>query len=153
MVWRNFHIKCHIITGDSSHLNGLKLRGLHCTVREYFCVPLCTPPSAQCKATTHVPLNTKPTQSCTVADHIKARDTLSSRHVSSCDGTHAVRMWEAIYIEFYNADSHICHSAYVTWSRVQLRSAHVPARLSNFCCHAHFVRRDVRVECSSDVTS
>jgi len=38
-------------------------------------------------------------------------------------------------IEFYGADSHFCHSAYVTCS-------HVPARLSHFCCHKHFVRRD-----------
>jgi len=29
----------------------------------------------------------------------------------------------------------------------------VAARLSNFCCRTHFVRRDVRVERSSDVTS
>jgi hypothetical protein len=56
-------------------------------------------------------------------------------------------------IEFYDADSHFCHSAYVTWSHVELWSTHVPARLSNFCCRTHFVRRDVRVERSSDVTS
>ena len=56
-------------------------------------------------------------------------------------------------IEFYGADSHFCHSAYVTWSRVELWSTHVPARLSNFCCCTHFVRHDVRVERSSDVTS
>jgi hypothetical protein len=56
-------------------------------------------------------------------------------------------------IEFYGADSHFCHSAYVTWSRVELWLAHVPARLSNFCCRSHFVRRDVRVERSSDFTS
>jgi len=31
-------------------------------------------------------------------------------------------------IEFYGADSHFCHSAYVKWSRVELWSAHVPAR-------------------------
>jgi len=36
---------------------------------------------------------------------------------------------------------------------VELWSAHVPARLSNFCCRTRFVRRDVRVERSSDVTS
>jgi hypothetical protein len=36
---------------------------------------------------------------------------------------------------------------------MELWSAHVPARLSNFCCRTHFVRRDVRVEPSSDVTS
>jgi hypothetical protein len=35
---------------------------------------------------------------------------------------------------------------------VELWSAHVSARLSNFCCRTHFVRRDVRVERSSDVT-
>jgi len=56
-------------------------------------------------------------------------------------------------IEFYGADSHFCHSAYVTWSHVELWLAHMPARLSNFCCRTHFVRRGVRVECSSDVTS
>jgi hypothetical protein len=47
------------------------------------------------------------------------------------------------------ADSHFCHSAYVSWSDVELWSAHVPARLSNFCCRTYFVRRDVHVECSS----
>ena len=36
-------------------------------------------------------------------------------------------------IEFYGADSHFCHSAYVTWY-------HLPARLSHFCCRTHFVR-------------
>jgi len=51
------------------------------------------------------------------------------------------------------ADSHFCPCAYVTWSRVDLWSAHVPARLSNFCCRTHFLRRDVRVKLSSDVTS
>jgi len=56
-------------------------------------------------------------------------------------------------IEYYGADSHFCHSAYVTWSHLELWSAHVPARLSHFCCRTHFVRRDVRVERSSDVTS
>ena len=56
-------------------------------------------------------------------------------------------------IEFHGADSHFCHSAYVTWSHVELWSTHVPARLSNFCCRTHFVRRDVCVERSSDVTS
>jgi len=58
-----------------------------------------------------------------------------------------------VSIEFYGADSHFCHSAYVKWSGVELWSAHVPARLSNFCCRTHSVRRDVRVERSSDVTS
>jgi hypothetical protein len=48
-----------------------------------------------------------------------------------------------INIEFYGADSHFCHSAYVTWSRVERWSAHVPARLSYFCCRTHFVRREV----------
>ena len=44
-------------------------------------------------------------------------------------------------IEFYGADSHFCHSDYVTWSHVQLWSAHAPARLSHVCCRTHFVRR------------
>jgi hypothetical protein len=56
-------------------------------------------------------------------------------------------------IELYGADSHFSHSAYVTWSCVELWSAHVPARLSNFCCRTNFLRRDVRVERPSDVTS
>jgi len=56
-------------------------------------------------------------------------------------------------IELFSSNSHFCHSAYVTWSRVELWSVHVPARLSNFCCRTHFVRRDARVERSSDVTS
>jgi hypothetical protein len=46
-------------------------------------------------------------------------------------------------IEFYGADSHFYHSAYVTWSHVELWSAHVLARLSYFCCRTHFVRRDL----------
>jgi hypothetical protein len=46
-------------------------------------------------------------------------------------------------IEFYDVDSDFCHSAYVTWSHVELWSAHVPARLSYFCCRTHFVRREV----------
>ena len=45
-------------------------------------------------------------------------------------------------IEFYGADSHFSHSACVTWSHVELWSAHAPARLSHFCCRTHFVRRD-----------
>jgi hypothetical protein len=81
----------------------------------------------------------------------KAGETISSRHVSSCDVTRAVGMW--FNIEFYGADSHFYHSAYVTWSRVELWSAHVPARVSNLCCRTHFVRRDVRIERSSVVTS
>jgi hypothetical protein len=51
-------------------------------------------------------------------------------------------------IEFYGPDSHLCHSGYVTWSHVELWSAHAPARLSHFCCRTHFVRRDQRDECS-----
>jgi hypothetical protein len=51
-------------------------------------------------------------------------------------------------IEFYGADSHFCHSTYVTWSHVELWSAQAPARLSHFCCRTHFVRRNQRVECS-----
>jgi hypothetical protein len=41
------------------------------------------------------------------------------------------------------AHLHFCHSAYVTWSDVELWSAHMPARLLNFCWRTHFVRRDV----------
>jgi hypothetical protein len=42
------------------------------------------------------------------------------------------------------AHSHFCHSAYFTWSDVELWSAHMPARLLKFCWRTHFVRRDVR---------
>ena len=52
-------------------------------------------------------------------------------------------------IEFYDADSHFCHSSYVTWSHVELWSAHTPARLSHFCRRTHFVRRDQRFERSA----
>jgi hypothetical protein len=48
-----------------------------------------------------------------------------------------------INIEFYGADSHFCHFAYVMWSHVERWSAHVPARLSYFCCRTHFVTREV----------
>ena len=80
--------------------------------------------------------------------------TLSSRHVSSCDVKGVQLGCERRFnIEFCGADPHFCHYAYVTWSRVELWSAHVPARLWNFCCRTHFVRHDIRVERSSDVTS
>ena len=55
-------------------------------------------------------------------------------------------------IEFYGADSHFCHSAYITWSHMELWLAHLPARLSHFCCRTHLLRRDLRVKCSSDVS-
>jgi hypothetical protein len=45
-------------------------------------------------------------------------------------------------IESYGADSHFCHTAYVTWSHVELWSAHVPACLSYFCCRTHFAPRE-----------
>jgi hypothetical protein len=41
------------------------------------------------------------------------------------------------------AEIHTCHSAYVTRSHVERWSAHVPARLSYFCCRTHFMRREV----------
>jgi len=81
-------------------------------------------------------------------------DTLSSRHVSSCDVNAC--SWDVRGDLTLNSMAQIHTSVtllYVTWSRVELWSAHVPARLSNFCCRTHFVRRDVRVERSSDVTS
>jgi hypothetical protein len=34
-------------------------------------------------------------------------------------------------IEFYGADSHFYHTAYITWSRAELWPVHVPERLSN----------------------
>jgi hypothetical protein len=41
----------------------------------------------------------------------KSGDTLSSRHVSSCDITRAVGGYRRFNIEFYDADSLFCHSA------------------------------------------
>jgi len=55
-------------------------------------------------------------------------------------------------IEFYGADSHLSLCLRHAISR-EAWSAHVPARLSHFCCRTHFVRRDLRVECSSDVVT
>jgi len=51
-------------------------------------------------------------------------------------------------IEFYGANWHFCHSAYVTWSHVELWSAHVPARLWEAYWHVcrpelHVRSRDV----------
>jgi hypothetical protein len=42
------------------------------------------------------------------------------------------------------AYSRFCHSAYVTWSDLELWSTHMPARLLNFCWRRLFVRRDIR---------
>jgi hypothetical protein len=53
-------------------------------------------------------------------------------------------------IEFYGADSHFCHSAYVTWSHVELWSAHVPARLA--CWHVSRPELYVRSRNVSRVT-
>ena len=85
--------------------------------------------------------------------HSLAGDILSSRHMSSWCYACSWDVKRRSNIEFYGADSHFCHSAYIMWSRMGIWSAHVPARLSNFCCRTHFVRRDVCVECSSDITS
>jgi hypothetical protein len=53
----------------------------------------------------------------------------------------------------YGAGSHFCHSPHVTWSHLEIWSAHVTARLSHFCCRTHFVRRELREESSSDVVT
>ena len=86
--------------------------------------------------------------------HVMLRPkTLSSRHVSLCDVNAC--SWDVRGDLTLNskAQIHTSVTAYVTWSWVELWSTHVPARLSNFCCRTHFVRRDVCVERSSDVTS
>ena len=79
----------------------------------------------------------------------KAVDTLSSRHVSSCDVTRAVGMWEAI-----------CH--WILWRRFTLLSLclrHVISRASTpltFLLSHTFRetwRHYLRVECSSVVVS
>jgi hypothetical protein len=41
------------------------------------------------------------------------------------------------------ADPRFCHSAYVTWSDVELWSAPMRAHLLNFCWRTHFVRRNI----------
>jgi len=56
-------------------------------------------------------------------------------------------------IEFYGTDSHFCHSAYITWSHMELWPAHTPTRLAHFCHRTHFTRHDPRVECSSDIVT
>jgi hypothetical protein len=62
--------------------------------------------------------------------------------------------WERRFdTELHGAGSHFCHSAHVTWSHVETWTAHVTARLSHFCCRTHFVRRELREECSSDVVT
>ena len=84
----------------------------------------------------------------------KAGDTLSSRHVSSCDVNAC--SWDVRGDLTLNSVAQIHTSVTLltsrdlAWSSDRLK---VPARLSNFCCRTHFVRRDVRVERSSDVTS
>jgi hypothetical protein len=86
---------------------------------------------------------------CDPEFNVKAGDTLSSRHVSSRD----VRVQLGYLTLNCGAHSHFCHSAYVTWSDVELWPAHVPALLSNFCCRTHFVRRDERVQCSPHIVT
>jgi hypothetical protein len=55
--------------------------------------------------------------------------------------------------ELYGVGSRFCHVPYVTWSHVEIWSAHVTARLSPFCCRTHFVRRELREESSSDIVT
>ena len=55
-------------------------------------------------------------------------------------------------IEFYGADSHFSHSAYVTWSHVELWSAFVPASLWEACCHVSRPELHVRSRDVSRVT-
>jgi hypothetical protein len=121
-----------------------------------------TPTHYKILTNTHI---TKPTRTPTRA-YTHYKTTMRARYWILRPGTHYPHVARAhvilrvhlgcerrFNIEFYDTDSHFCHSAYVAWSRVELWSAHVPARLSNFRCRTHFVRRDVRVERSSDVTS
>ena len=51
-------------------------------------------------------------------EYSKTGDTLSSRDVSSCDVRVQLGCERRFDIEFYGADPHFCHSAYVTWSHV-----------------------------------
>jgi hypothetical protein len=50
------------------------------------------------------------------------------------------------------ADSHFCQLCLRHVIDVELWSAHMPARFSNFCCRTHFMRHDVCVECSSTLS-
>jgi hypothetical protein len=89
----------------------------------------------------------------TCADVSRAGDTLSSSHAISCDVNACICDARGDLTLNSMVQIHTSVTAFVTWSRVELWSAHVPSRLSNFCCRTHFVRRDVRVERSSHVTS
>jgi hypothetical protein len=65
-------------------------------------------------------------------------------HYPHVTWAHAMLRVQLEYLTLnYGAHTHFCHSAYVTWSDVELWSAHMPARLLNFCWRTHFVRRDV----------
>jgi hypothetical protein len=86
--------------------------------------------------------------------HSKAGDTLSSRHVSSCDVN--VYSWDVRgdltlnYMAQIHTSVTLLTSRDLAWSSFRLTCQHAS---QNFCCRTHFVRRDVRVERSSDVTS
>jgi hypothetical protein len=99
-----------------------------------------------------VNLCTETTMLTCLAFTSKAGDTLSSRHVSSCDVNACV--WDARGTLNSMAQIHtsvtLLTSRDLAWSSGRLNG---PARLSDFFCRTNFVRRDVRVERSSGVTS
>ena len=86
--------------------------------------------------------------------YFKAGDTLSSRHVSSYDVNAC--SWDVRDDLTLNSMVQIDTSVTLltsrdlAWSSGRLKCQQ---RLSNFCCRTHFVKRDVRFERSSDVTS
>ena len=83
----------------------------------------------------------------------KAGDTLSSRHASSCDVNAC--SWDVRGDLTLNSMAQIHTSVTLLtsrdlgWSSCRLTCQHAS---QNFCCRTHFMRRDVRVERSSDVT-
>jgi hypothetical protein len=62
------------------------------------------------------------------SDYGRGHTILTSREIMWCFAG-SLGCERRFNIEFYGADSHFCHSAYVTWSRVEIWSAPVPAHL------------------------
>jgi hypothetical protein len=72
--------------------------------------------------------------------HMPAR-LLSRGHYPHVTWAHVMLRVQLGYLTLNSgAHSHFCHSAYVTWSDVDPWSAHMPARLLNFCWRTHFER-------------
>ena len=88
-------------------------------------------------------------RTCNLTKHSSVVDASCSRHVSSCDVTRAVGMWEAIY-------------HWILWRRFTLMPLCLRHMISRASTTLTFLlshtfretwRRDLRVECSSDFIS